>query len=240
MVRVRFASQGASRVSACSAPRQRTIRVSFGFSMPPRANARSPRNQPRQSRSRATVELILDAAVRIFEREGADAATTSRVAEVAGVSVGTLYQYFANRDAILDALQDREFERATLMMQRVLAVAGRASEREVATSVVVELLRLYRAAPALHRVLALEGLRVTPPERVLAFDLRVVGIIKNFLLLDPTRIRPKQLDTAAFVIYQSVRATMLAYLLESPAGVDDAVLVSEITELIVGYLVGRE
>ena len=67
-----------------------------------------------------------------------------------------------------------------------------------------------------------------------------VGIIKNFLLLDPTRIRPKQLDTAAFVIYQSVRATMLAYLLESPAGVDDAVLVSEITELIVGYLVGRE
>jgi AcrR family transcriptional regulator len=201
-----------------------------------RTSAHPPRNQPRQSRSRATVELILDATIRIFEREGAESATTSRVAEVAGVSVGTLYQYFSNRDAILDALQDREFERATQMMQRVLSATGQASPREVARSVVEELFALYRAAPALHRALALEGLRVTPTERVLAFDLRVVGIIKNFLLLDRARIRRQQIDTAAFVIYQSVRATMLAYLLEAPAGVSDETLLDEVTDLILSYL----
>jgi AcrR family transcriptional regulator len=201
-----------------------------------RTTAHPPRNQPRQSRSRATVELILDATIRIFEREGSESATTSRVAEVAGVSVGTLYQYFSNRDAILDALQDREFERATQMMQRVLSGKGQASPREVARSVVEELFALYRAAPALHRALALEGLRVTPTERVLAFDLRVVGIIKNFLLLDRARIRRPQIDTAAFVIYQSVRATMLAYLLETPAGVNDETLLDEVTDLILSYL----
>jgi AcrR family transcriptional regulator len=204
--------------------------------MPPRPAARSPRNRPQQSRSRVTVGSILDAAIRIFEQQGTEAATTSRIAEVAGVSVGTLYQYFQNRDAILDALQDREFERATAMMQRVLSGGALASDREVARSVVEGLLGLYRAAPALHRALVLEGLRVTPAERVLAFDLRVIGMIKTFMLRDPSRVRPQRVDAAAFVVYQAVRASMLAYLLESPAGVDDDALLDEVTELILGYL----
>lgn len=201
-----------------------------------RVSAQPSRNQPRQSRSRATFGLILDAAVRVFEREGADAATTSRIAEVAGVSVGTLYQYFANRDAILDALQDREFERATQLLERVLSQAAGQSPRQIARAVVEGLLGLYRAAPALHRVLALEGLRVTPTERVLAFDLRAVGMIKSLLLLEPSLIRRSATDAAAFVVYQSVRATMLAYLLEGPAGVDDRTLLDELTALILNYL----
>ena len=82
--------------------------------------SKAARKQPQQARSRATVTAILDAMTRILDREGAGAATTTRVAEVAGISIGTLYQYFSHRDAILDALQDREFERAMELMQRVL------------------------------------------------------------------------------------------------------------------------
>jgi AcrR family transcriptional regulator len=205
-----------------------------------RATHKPARNRPRQSRSRATFELILDATIRILDREGWDAATTSRIAEVAGVSVGTLYQYFGNRDAILEALQTRELERATHMMQRVLANPDHASDRNVARSVIEELLRIYRAAPALHRVLAVEGLRVTPTERVLAFDIHIVGAIKAFLQLAGSRIRRKHVDAAAFVVYQSVRASMLAYLLENPSGVDDAALVEELTDLVVIYLTGAE
>jgi AcrR family transcriptional regulator len=204
--------------------------------MAPRALAKLRRNKPHQARSRATVEIILDAAVRIFEEEGAEASTTSRIAEVAGVSVGTLYQYFGNRDAILDALQDREFDRALSMMQRVLANPAGVTDHAVARSVVEELLRLYRAAPALHRVLVVEGLRVTPTERVQAFDARVVGAIKTFLVQAKPRIRRNDLDAAAFVIYQSVRAAMLAYLIERPPGVSEAALVDELTDLVVRYL----
>jgi AcrR family transcriptional regulator len=201
-----------------------------------RASLKTARNQPRQPRSRATVGVILDAAIRVLDREGLDALTTSRVAEVAGVSVGTLYQYFAHRDAIVDALQDRELERAGGMLERVLQNQAHASDRDVARAVVEELLRLYRAAPALHRVLAVNGLRFSPGERVQAFDARSVALIKAFLSLAGPRIRAANLEAAAFVIYQSVRATMLSYLLEAPAGVDDATLVAELTELIVLYL----
>jgi AcrR family transcriptional regulator len=196
----------------------------------------APRNQPRQSRSRVTVSVILDATVRIFEQEGPNAATTSRIAEVAGVSVGTLYQYFGNRDAILVALQDREFERASAMLERVFVSSNGASGREVARAVIEELLKLYRAAPALHRVLAVEGLRVTPTERVLAFDQRAVGAIKAFLAF--AGVRRENVDAAAFVVYQSVRAVMLAYFLERPSGIDDRALTEELADLVERYLVG--
>ncbi|MFZ5896202.1 MAG: TetR/AcrR family transcriptional regulator [Myxococcota bacterium] len=201
---------------------------------------RAARKPPQQPRSRATVSAILDAAIRVLEREGADAATTSRVAEVAGVSVGTLYQYFSNRDAIIDALQDREFARSTELISRVLMGGTRVPDRQLAKVVIEELLRLYRAAPALHRLLAVEGLRVADSERVQAFDLRMVTLIRGFLSLAGPALVRRNLDAAAFVVYQSVRASMLAYLLEEPVGVDDAALVEEISAMLTSYLVGGD
>jgi AcrR family transcriptional regulator len=172
-----------------------------------------------------------------MDQEGADAATTTRIAEVAGVSVGTLYQYFGNRDSILDALQDREFERATEFMMRVLAERAGTPE-QIARRVIEGLLELYAACPALHRLLVVEGLRVTPTDRVQAFDLRMVTAIRFFLSGSGLPIRRQNHHVAAFVVYNSVRATMLARLLESPAGLDDASLVAEVTDLVVSYLIG--
>ena len=149
--------------------------------MSKRHESNAARKGPKQQRSKVTVAAILEATVRVLEQEGSDAATTSRIAEVAGVSVGTLYQYFANRDAILDALQDREFERATEMMNRVLARGAYATDREVARAVIEGLLELHSAAPALHRLLVVEGLRVTPTERVQAFDMRIIAVVRSFL-----------------------------------------------------------
>jgi AcrR family transcriptional regulator len=202
-----------------------------------RPSIKAPRKPPQQSRSKATVTTILDAAVRVLDREGADAATTTRIAEVAGVSVGTLYQYFGNRDSILDALQDREFERATQFMASVLTESGSSAE-QIARRVIEGLLELYAACPALHRLLVVEGLRVTPTDRVQAFDLRMVSGIRAFLSSSGLPIRRHNHDVAAFVIYHSVRATMLARLLEAPPGVGDRVLVDEVTDLVLSYLVG--
>ncbi|MEC9347539.1 MAG: TetR/AcrR family transcriptional regulator [Pseudomonadota bacterium] len=64
----------------------------------------NPRKRPRQARSRATVEAILEAAARILEEGGAAACTTNAVAARAGVSIGSLYQYFPGRDALVAAL----------------------------------------------------------------------------------------------------------------------------------------
>jgi AcrR family transcriptional regulator len=198
------------------------------------------RQHPQQARSRATVTAILEAMTRILDQGGFEAATTTRVAEVAGTSVGTLYQYFSDRDAILDALQDREFERAVGLIQRVLETGPRVSGREVAREVIRGLLAQYAAAPGLHRVLAIQGLRVATTDRVRAFDMRMVSVIRNFLSMSGLPIRRAKVDAAAFVIFQSVRASMLARMLESPPGLDDETLTEELTDMIFRYLVEEQ
>src|SRR5262249_47339474 len=135
-------------------------------------------------------------------------------------------------------LQDREFERAMELMQRVLGNAGEGGvARDVAREVIRGLLSLYAEAPGLHRVLALEGLRVSEAHRVDAFDMRVIGVIRHFLTVSKHPVRRKNVDAAAFVVFQSVRASMLARMLESPAGVDDETLTEELTDMILRYLV---
>ena len=68
------------------------------------------RRKPNQARSRDKLELIFEASIRILNKQGMDGFTTNRIAEVAGVSIGTLYQYFSNKHEILTALGQREIE----------------------------------------------------------------------------------------------------------------------------------
>jgi AcrR family transcriptional regulator len=86
---------------------------------PAKKNVR-PRKQPAQSRSRQTVEWLLEATARIFRAEGLDA-TTNRIAAAAGVSVGTLYEYFPNKDALLFALAERHVAEAETGIDAALA-----------------------------------------------------------------------------------------------------------------------
>lgn len=184
------------------------------------------------------MSAILDATIQVLDREGPDAATTSRIAEVAGVSIGTLYQYFSHKDAILDALQDREFERASQMLAQTLGRGDFASARDLTRAILGGLLTLYRAAPGLHRVLAVQGLRVTPAERVAAFDRQMVDRLRGFFEITPFGVVRKNKHVAAFVLYQSVRAVMLAGILEEPEGVTDDALIDEVTDMITAHLVG--
>ncbi len=185
------------------------------------------------------MRAILEATAQILDRESLDAATTTRIAEVAGVSIGSLYQYFSHRDAILEALQDREFERTIAAMQTVFADGNlNKAPGETVTAALRALGQLYAQSPGLHRVLTIEGLRVAKAERVHAFDRRVIELIRYFLSATRPPLRVKDIDAAAFIVYQSVRATMLAHLLERPPGLDADRLIDELTNFLTAYVVG--
>ncbi|MCF4097832.1 TetR/AcrR family transcriptional regulator [Maritalea mediterranea] len=92
----------------------------------------SPRKRPRQARARVTVDAILQASTRILQKQGLEKFNTNHIADVAGVSVGTLYQYFPSKDAILielirqkrsqlsDALADAAAQSADLTLEQAL------------------------------------------------------------------------------------------------------------------------
>ncbi len=85
----------------------------------------SSRKEPRQSRSTGLVAAILDAAAQVLAKEGASRFTTARVAKKAGVSVGSLYQYFPNKAAILFRLQSDEWRETSSMLASILGDASR-------------------------------------------------------------------------------------------------------------------
>lgn len=94
--------------------------------MPTRRRAQiSSRKQPKQARSNDLVAAVLQAAVQVLAKEGAQRFTTARVAEKAGVSVGSLYQYFPNKAAILFRLQSDEWRQTTEMLGAILGDAAR-------------------------------------------------------------------------------------------------------------------
>jgi AcrR family transcriptional regulator len=80
----------------------------------------SERKRPRQARSERLVAAILEAAIRVLARDGAQRFTTARVAEAAGVSVGSLYQYFPNKESILFRLQTDEWQQTGAMLESLL------------------------------------------------------------------------------------------------------------------------
>lgn len=110
----------------------------------------SPRKSPRQERSRLTVERILDAAARIFQEEGYAGATTNEIADEAQVSVGSLYQYFPNKDAILVELTRRHIGTATEGLVTLVSALSPEAGIRGALSTVVDFLVEQHDLDELH------------------------------------------------------------------------------------------
>ncbi len=113
-----------------------------------------PRKQPAQQRSRETVRVILEAAARIFEERGTAGATTDAIAERAGVSVGSLYQYFPNKESLLATLAACHMLEVRAAIEPALAALDAVTPFEVALGGFVRaMLVSHTARPRLHRAL---------------------------------------------------------------------------------------
>jgi AcrR family transcriptional regulator len=124
----------------------------------PRTKAKlRPRRRPVQGRSHATVEAVLEATARILVRRGWAGLTTNHVAAAAGVSVGTLYEYFPSKEALVRQLVDRHLARAESLLEARIAELL-ADPRVLTTSTLARvmvdaMIELHADDPRLHRVL---------------------------------------------------------------------------------------
>src|SRR5262245_5732905 len=112
----------------------------------------TPRKTPAQDRSRAMVEVILDAAARVLVKDGYGAFTTNRVAEKAGVSVGSLYQYFPNKESMLAELMRRHMRELERGFEAILADAAERPLAETVRALIEATVRAHLLDPELHRV----------------------------------------------------------------------------------------
>jgi AcrR family transcriptional regulator len=159
------------------------------------------RKEPRQARSRATVDVILEAGTQVLGRQGWASFTTNEVAAVAGVSIGSFYQYFPNKLVLVDAIRRRHLE-------DVLAVVQSASEGPVESSVerlVEGMFRIHGSAPVLHRALLEEAPRTKEMQRIHAiFEADYLRCYKALVSMH----RKRRNSPAAGVVVQIVAAAV--------------------------------
>jgi len=114
--------------------------------------------EPRQARSRYKVELILEATMRLLEKHGFDALTTNAVAADAGVSIGTLYQFFPNKEAILDTLATREVADMSGRVMRAMEDPTIATTEDRIAAVVDAVAASFSGRHAAHRLVMAHSL----------------------------------------------------------------------------------
>jgi AcrR family transcriptional regulator len=205
--------------------------------MPPRPQLK-PRKRPSQARSKATVAAILVAAAQVFRRQGYAGATTDRIAERAGVSVGSLYQYFPNKDAILVALTERHVDAGFALVRELLAetLSDVPPLEPLLRRFVVAMITLHEREPELHRVLFEEAPLPASLRRKLRKRENELATEVAALLEVHPEVRMRDPRLTAYVLVQSVDALIHNFVLHPPEGIDAESLTGETVRMLYLHL----
>lgn len=205
----------------------------------PRKPLTKPRKHASQQRSRVTVDALVEATARILVKDGFDKASTNRIAEKAGVSVGSLYQYFPSKEALVTAVIERHSQELMQVVRRALLKAAMLPMEQAVRTLVVAAIDAHRIDPKLHRVLAEQIPRTGRFENAAVLDGETYTLFRAYLEAHSDEFRPLDMGLAAFVCVTSIEAlTHTAVVHHSESLSDEAfdALVDEATRLIVRYL----
>ncbi|MBW2426611.1 MAG: TetR/AcrR family transcriptional regulator [Deltaproteobacteria bacterium] len=200
-----------------------------------------PRRRPRQDRSKATVDAIIEACVRILDQQGPDALTTNRIAEVAGVAKGSLYQYFPNKEAIVSAVFERILRDDFRSHEEMFPEWSGLSLEESVVFLIDRMLerdrRLAKLHGAFYRAYHRNFDLGREWERSNANADLIVSAVRQRLEAHADRIRTANLELAAFFLTRGLRGLMWKVIEERPEALETDALRAELLALFLGYLV---
>jgi AcrR family transcriptional regulator len=201
----------------------------------------SPRKSASQRRSRATVDTLIEATARILIKEGYDRASTNKIAATAGVSIGSLYQYFPSKEALVEAVIERHGQELSQVARGAfLKIAGLPIEA-AAREAVEAGIAAHRVNPKLHRVLDEQVPRRGRDEKADAVLHGARLFFRDYLAAHSQEIAVADPDLAAFILVTTVEALTHSAVLHRPEVLADGkagAFVEEVTRLIVRYLQG--
>jgi len=190
------------------------------------------RRTPRQERSQQTVEAILTAAKPLVIKHGVEGFTTNGVARLAGVSIGSLYQYFPSKRAILFELR-RRHQQAGWQLFMAEAAALMDAPVQVATRRFVEkMFEVHRADPELHRALETEGRKLGFGE----LERQAIQVVRMYYERHRHELAVSDLDHAAFLVSAATEAITHGAVLERPDLLRDEKLIDGLVRMLLGYL----
>jgi AcrR family transcriptional regulator len=198
--------------------------------------AAHPRRTPRQERSRLMVKRILDAGQTVLINRGYEGATTNLIAEVAGISPGSLYQYFPNKDAIITAVIDDytdHIERT--VTAHLVENVGKPEDFDTMRKTLAVLLDAMNEQPELLRAMIEHTPRLGLGNKIVDFEQRVGGLAIAHLRLRPEP--PKRADTMVWIAIRAVEHLTIRYVLDKPT-IDHDEFLDELAGLMGRYISG--
>ncbi|KDA03983.1 TetR/AcrR family transcriptional regulator [Hyphomonas oceanitis] len=186
------------------------------------------RRNPKQARAQATVDAILEATLHILETEGLSKLTTNHIAERAGVSIGTLYQYFSDRDAILASLGKRQSDG---IGERIHEIMHDPSEPDGIRKVVRALMHGVQGSAETRIVLSDALFRVHGEAAIIDHSKAFSDIMQSHPELSFIN-RPE----SAFILTHAVVCLLRAAIAEPGLGLQSASLEDELVLLMESYL----
>ncbi len=197
----------------------------------------APRRSPKQRRSQQIVAAILEAGSLLLREEGAEALTTNRIAERAGVSIGSLYRYFPNKAAIVAAICDAETRREA----NGLASADWPFDRLALEDALAELVDYQLERHRRLMDMGGEFYRDRHREYSLTHHVgrdRVEQRIRAVLLRHADRVAVRDTEQAAYLVARGVSAIVRATVDERPEKLEDPAFRQELVDLLVRYVAG--
>jgi AcrR family transcriptional regulator len=196
----------------------------------------SPRKTPHQERARFTVDNILTGARTIILEKGYEAATTNHIAEVAGVSIGSLYQYFPSKEAIVAALVETAVFEAGESIRKFLIERMGLGLRDSIPEIIQHLMDIRRESGFLIRHLAREVPKFGKVSGQLTTEKYLYSSVRAFYTQHREEIKVKDLDVAMFVVEHLVVGGIDDYLDNAAPQVTEEELVKEISDAVIKYL----
>jgi AcrR family transcriptional regulator len=193
------------------------------------------RKAPRQARSRALVADLVEAAALEIAESGLLNLTTNRVAARAGISVGSLYQYFADKDELIEAVSQAAAERLLAALTARMRGFGQQDMRATTRQVLTTVFDILEADP-LHRELSRHADLARPAAGFATLESFMTEALRVYLLRHHRNYPVADLPAALFVMVNSVHYTMARYLRGPAPGISRQALIAGLTDMLAAYM----
>lgn len=198
----------------------------------------TPRKLPRQDRSRETVDALLEATSQVLVLDGYEKASTNKIALKAGVSIGSLYQYFPNKEALVAALIERHYRDMADICRHAMVEVADCSLVQLIRDTIKAMVAIHAVNPKLHMVLQEQLPNVGKLKNLTELHNETREMVRRQLESRRDQIRVQDLAMAAFVVVETVDSLIHATLLtQDPMTWTPDQIIDEIADLLLAYLV---
>lgn len=196
----------------------------------------SPRKQPSQSRSRQMVKTIIESAARVLVKEGYEGFNTNRVAEVAGVSIGSLYQYFPNKKALIAELSKQHLLQIGASIAKDTSELDTLPVEEIVRQLIKSHIQIHKVEPELHRILSDHVPDMSGQSWKSEMLLEVRAQLHQLFSRHRQTRHLKDLKLVLFIVMETVEAVVHAAVFEKSEELFNGMIEEQLTVLLVAYL----